>query len=488
MVKPRKYQIDGIEKTMKAIKENGFYALNYDMGTGKTLTTLWIAGRLYFEKNITCLVVLCPKTLISTWEKEIETNFHVENKKVLIWENKKSKKYGQRLSDFLSSVNTLKIFIVNIESFQSDKKTFSKKLLHKFYTTLLEKEKCFLALDESSKIKNSKANRTKNIISCSKNAVGKVILTGTIISETILDFYAQFEFLNPGFWGMKNFWTFKKRYAVLESMYASGGRTFQKVVGFKKIDELMGKIKPHIDILKKEDCLDLPDKVFIDQFFIMPKEMKDFYTQLKNNLMAMHKENIIAVKNKAVLFSKFRQICGGFVPDAEKENKTAFSKNPKYEFIRDELEDFGGKAVIFCCFVNEIKFLEKELSRIYGRDFLVTYYGDVKPEQRKANLIKFQEDKNCRLFIGNPQTAGYGLNLQNANLCYFYTSPLSGSDYRQSVDRLHRIGQKNKVTYKILQYTNSIDESIKKLIENKTELMDNFKNMNLENAFNFIKG
>ena len=76
------------------------------------------------------------------------------------------------------------------------------------------------------------------------------------------------------------------------------------------------------------------------------------------------------------------------------------------------LEETEGKAIIWANYVYDIKRIVKAISKKYGEDSIVQYYGAVPADVRQKNIEKFQDPKSpARFFVGNPQTGGYGITL-----------------------------------------------------------------------------
>jgi len=491
--KPYDYQLQAIYTAHDNLIKTGYAAFFAEMGTGKTLMSLYTIIRLHEAGKIASAVLVCPKTLTGTWRAEIEKHINIKSGglKILVWDSVKSKTEKWKREFLLFNKARIKIFIANIESFQQ-----RNKYLESLITGIGRAGDSIILTDESSKIKSPTANRTKNLIKLSALFSYRVILTGTEITNTILDLYTQFEFLKNNFWATKNYFTFRARYAVLEDEYAAGGRTFKKVVGFQRINELMQKVSPHIIRLRKEDCLDLPEKIYQTIEFEMPKEMRRVYDELKSDLHTEYKGSELKVIQKIAMFTRFRQICGGFFPGETKTDLTGeailtekagryISENPKLDYILDEAGDTEQKTIIWCSFVDEIKKVHHEISN--QKEILHSnyYHGGLSQDERVRELDLFKSEQGKFLVI-NPQTGAYGLNLQFCSLAYYYTLPLSPEQYWQSQDRIHRIGQKNHPVYKIMIYKNSIEERIFKLLDQKKTIADSFAEMSLSDVFDFI--
>lgn len=464
---PFEYQKQTIEKGVKLLKVFGHLALApVFMGAGKTLMSMYMSIDLEHET----IIIICPKTLISNWKSEIEKHTTFSN--ILEWDCQKSKtiKYINQFRFWNSKIP--KIFILNIEAFQNSNKQLSKLL----YAIQNKNQKTFVILDESSKVKCIDAARTKRIIETLPPAWNRVILTGTPITNSPLDFFAQYEFLKSNFWGiqansLKNaFYRFRYRYAVLVDERVNRDRVIKKVIGFKKLDDLKSRIDYCTISLKKEDCVDLPEK--IEQ--VVPLEMSDeqraFYDTFVKKLLAELNDSTLSVTSAIAKFTRVRQICGGFFKEDENGTIQRILPNQKIDFLLDDIEDTDEKIIIATSFHEEVSILYDFLTTEYGKESTVCYTGLQSIEARENNLQAFKNNKDTRFLLLNPATGAFGLNLQFCHIMYFYSLPVSPEQFWQLKERIHRIGQKDFCIYKYALYKNSIDERIKFLLDRKEEL------------------
>jgi SNF2 family DNA or RNA helicase len=336
-------------------------------------------------------------------------------------------------------------------------------------------------VDESSYIKTYNAKRSKNILLAGKLAKGRMILSGTEITNTPLDLFMQFEVLMPGFWGVKNFFLFRARYALLEDSYGPGGRTFKKVVGFQRMQELMDRIAPYCSRALKKDCLDLPDKIHIRMDVDLSASQERVYGDLKANLMALISGNVLTVPNKIALFTKFRQVTGGAI-NIEAESTVIDPDPPKLQALLADLQDTDESAIITAAFTHEIEMLVRELSKIAPT--AAFYGGNV--NARDAGIEAFTKGK-IRFMVLNPQAGAFGLNLQdNCHLQYSYSRVLSPSQNWQMEDRIHRPGQREVCVYKTLVARGTVDERIEELLASKTDIRTKFQDMTIADIINLV--
>jgi SNF2 family DNA or RNA helicase len=339
-----------------------------------------------------------------------------------------------------------------------------------------------MVVDESSYIKGHDAKRSKNVVAAGRLAEGKMILTGTEISKSPLDLYMQFEFLFPGIWGCKSFFMFKSRYAILEDAYGSGGRTFKKIVGYTKLNEMMDTVSPFITRAMKKECLDMPDKVRVKIRVNMTPTQEGMYKQLKRDLATMLETGeMITLPNKISLFTKFRQLVGGTMK-FEDEYKIIEPRPEKLVALLDDLEDTDEQAIIWCAFRGEVQMIMKALGRL---GTAVTFDGSTSIEQRNKDKLAFQTGK-ARFFVGNMKAGSFGLNLQNCALQYFYSRDTSPQVNWQAEDRSHRPGQTRTCVYKSLIVRDTVDERILSLIEESADLRDLLRDMGTKDILSLI--
>ena len=120
--------------------------------------------------------------------------------------------------------------------------------------------------------------------------------------------------------------------------------------------------------------------------------------------------------------------------------------------------------------MHNIEQINKELSKKFGQESVVTFYGNTSSEQRTEAIDRFQNDPKCRFFIGNPATGGMGITLTKAGVVVYYSNSYNAEHRVQSEDRAHRIGQAQKVTYIDFVAEKTIDEKILEALGTKFKL------------------
>jgi SNF2 family DNA or RNA helicase len=417
---------------------------------------------LYDKGKVDGALIVAPKGVIGTWYKQEIPNHlpdHIENVSVM-WQSLITKKQKDSLDCLFKLEQKLHILIMNVEALSTSKGT-------EFAVRFLNSHKTLMAIDESTTIKNSSAKRTKNILALSKYAKYRRIMTGSPVTKNPLDLYSQCEFLSPWLLNFQSFYAFRNRYAEMKTIHARG-RSIQVVHKFQNIGELSDKLKGFSYRVLKEDCLDLPDKIYIKRNVALTSEQLKLYQQMKTMALAiLNGKQVTSVTVLTQLMRLHQITCGHFTAD---DGSTQLVKSNRITELMDVLEEVEGKAIIWANYQHDITNIIKAIVEKYDDESIVDYYGLTPQEDRQENIQKFQNNSKCRFLIGTPQTGGYGITLTAANTVIYYSNGYDLEKRLQSEDRAHRIGQKKSVTYVDLIAEKTVDEKIVKALRKKINI------------------
>ena len=235
---------------------------------------------------------------------------------------------------------------------------------------------------------------------------------------------------------------------------------------------LKNLILPVCHRLEKDDVLVLPPKVYKTLRCTMTKEQDKAYQELKKEMVTYIKDKSVTVQQAIVKMIRLNQITSGFLPVDGAEPTHEFSENPKLDLlvstVEEILENPKNKIIIWAHFRKDIEKITLKLKEFNP----VTIYGGV--EERGKLVKKFQEDTTCRIFIGNAQSAGLGLNLTAANYAIFYSYNFNWGDQVQAAERNNRIGSEvhKSLVYIYLVMKGTIDEAILGSLSNKTDMIE----------------
>lgn len=431
-----------------------------EMGTGKTLSAIATIGELRKQGNIDKVLIVCPKVAMKVWEDEFEKFvkglYDYEVVRIAGTPKQKINKFN-----YLIEFDGLQIAIINYE------------YVYAFSEILDKWRPDMIICDESHRIKTPSSNQTKAITKLGNKAKYKMCLTGTPLTNNILDFFSQFRFLDGSVFGY-SFTNYKAKYVItgmFNEYLRPNPRNFKELID--KVDSISYRVR-------KTDCLDLPE--FSD--IVVPIEMDDksikIYKQFEKDFVAWLNENTtISAENALAKTLRLRQITGGFCYD-EEGNIVEVSKN-RLESCMDivkELTDAGEQVIVFAEFKSEILAIRDACMK--AGISCGTYYGETKDKDRDALVDAFQA-KQVQVFIGQIESAGISITLTSSSHMIFYSTGYKYGVYDQARSRIHRKGQVNKCTYYHLMCENTIDQGIIRALQNKEALaksvIDAYKNM-----------
>jgi len=443
------------------------FAYFMEMGTGKTKVAIDNIAMLYDNGKINGVLIIAPKGVYKTWysqEIPIHLADHIHPKTVL-WQAMINQKQQKLLDMLFETGNDLHILIMNVEAFSTKKGV-------DFAARFLNSHNTYMAIDESTTIKNPGAKRTKSIVALGQYAKYRRILTGSPVTKSPLDLYKQCEFLDEYLLDHSSYYTFRTRYAVMRKAHFNG-RSVEIVVGYKNLGELSDKIKPFSYRVLKDDCLDLPKKTFMKRIITLTAEQEKVYKQMKEMALAQLNGKLLTTANALSQLMRLHQItCGHFKAN---DGSIQIVKNNRLSELINLLDEVEGKAVIWAHYQYDVQTIIEAIKKEYGDDSVVDYYGKTPNDERQDNIKKFQEDPRYRFLVGTPATGGYGITLTAASTMIYYSNGYDLEKRQQSEARIDRIGQTKPMTYVDIICEDTVDERIVKALRKKiniaTEIM-----------------
>ena len=438
------------------------FAYFMEMGTGKSKVLIDNLAMLYDKGKVNGALIVAPKGVVGTWYKnELPDHLpdHIDNKTVL-WQAMISKTQEKKLNTLFETGEELHILIMNVEAFSTKKGVdFARKFL--------SCHSALMAIDESTTIKNPSAKRTKNILGLSRYSKYRRILTGSPVTKSPLDLYTQCQFLDTWLLGHASWYTFKNRYAVMQTANFNG-RSVKIVIGYQRLGELSEKLKPFSYRVLKDDCLDLPEKTFIKRIVQLSPDQAKLYQQMKEKALAVLNDKMVSTTTVMTQLMRLQQItCGHFTAD---DGSTQEIPNNRIDELIDVLDEIEGKVVIWGHWQKDINQIIKAIVKEYDEKSVVDYYGLTPKNERQKNIDKFQTDPNCRFFVGTPATGGYGITLTAASNMIYYSNGYDLEKRKQSEARIDRIGQTKPMTYIDILAEDTIDEKIVLALRKKVNI------------------
>jgi SNF2 family DNA or RNA helicase len=436
---------------------NKGFGLLFEMGCGKTLTAIAIAGAGYQMGKVERLLIVAPTSVVAVWPKELQEYAKFKYTcKTLLGEKKQRIKQIDDLLKF--PFKALKVAVINYES------TWRPEILEK----LKEFDADMVIADESQRIKTYDAAQSKAMHELGDQARYKLILSGTPVQTAAIDIWSQYRFLDKTVFG-DNFFKFRGRYAIM------GGYGNKKIVGYKDLEGLIKKEHSIAFRVTKDEALDLPEQTFETRKIQFSQKEKNLYERIKKDSYAeLDGGGHITATTVLTRLLRLQQLAGGFLVQDDAQKPQLVSR-AKLDALGDIIEDYvigsGKKLVIFARFIAEVKAIMELADKVLPKELKqVAIYGDIKKEDRGDIVKQFQEDPKTVLFIGQIDTAGTGITLTAADTCVYYSKNFNYATYSQSLSRIHRIGQRNCCTYIDLEIEGTIDELISKALSRKEDM------------------
>lgn len=412
-------------------------AMFMEMGTGKTRTAIELVKSR--DEKISKVIWCCPVSIKETIKQEILK--HTNGGEIYLFDSK------------TTDLNIPKAFwyIVGIESIGgSDRVTLCLNKICDKNTMII--------VDESSYIKGHRSKRTNRLTLMGERVRYRLLLTGTPISQGIVDLYAQMRFLSYKILNYRSFYTFANNHLVYDKRYK------KRIVGTLNEEYIANKIKPYIYQVTKEECLDLPKKLYDTRYFTMSDEQRCLYDELKEDLLMAIVNDELNIGDIFTLFLNLQQVVCGFYKNKE------FVHN-RVNMLVNIIKELDEKVIIWAKFKKDINAIEKAISP-YAK--VAVFTGDTKQNLRQGLVDDFQNG-DTKFFLSTPSAGGFGLTLTAASKVIFYNNSFKYAQRLQAEDRCHRIGQEKQVTYIDIICSDSIDGRIYNALSSKQNVVEAFK-------------
>lgn len=439
--------------------------------TGKSKVLIDDFNAHYSAGRVDAAVVICPYSIRRNWLKELAKHSFLVPRTFVLGPIA-TKGEMAALDAFISTKEKRPDWlIVGVESLSQGK-------AHAHIERFLLARRAWMAIDESSRIKNHGSNRTEEGIRLGKMALIRRIGTGSSITKGIQDLFAQFEFLDDRIIGIGDYYSFRNRYCVM------GGFNGKEIVGYDNTDELMDLLRPYTVQMDTRDVLDLPPKDAELRTVQMTAEQKRLYREVKNSV-AMVGDVALKVQNCLERALRWQQIADGFYswtePDPLNPKKPRVRTAdipggcPKLTELLGLIEEHDGMStIVWTPYKHNIARIAGELRKRYGQDSVVEYHGGIEDELRYSGIARFN-DKAVRFFIGNPATGGIGIDLPGGELEVYYSNSPNYEDRYQSGWRTTHMEATHIVKSVDLAVEHSIDEDVLAAFDLKKSLAEYVK-------------
>lgn len=461
---------------------DGLYLIEHFVVTHNTKQMLDLSQIYKKEHNIKhTLIIACVNSLKYNWQAEVLK--HTNDKGYILGTRyrKSGTEYIGSNEDRLEDINSIGkggpiddyyYIITNIETLRYSKsikvplktkkngvQRFKKQTLFPIVEAIQKQiadgNINMIIADEVHACKDSASLQGKALLALDCDY--KVALTGTPVMNQPIDIYTTLNWL--GFEKHSAF-AFKKHYCIM------GGFGQHQIVGYKNLPELQSILDKCMLRRLKQDVLDLPEKIYINDYVEMTKDQIKLYDDVRNNII----ENIDKIKlspNPLVQLIRLRQVTGN--PNLLSSSITA---NPKFDRMLEIVEEVvanNGKVLVFSNWTNVI---EPAYELLKSKKYDPAMYTGKNKDIREKEKDRFMTDEKCKVFLGTMDAMGTGLTLTAANTVVFLDDPWNRAKKDQCEDRVHRIGTKESPNIITIMCKGTIDERINELVCKKGKMSD----------------
>lgn len=434
-------------------------ALFWEMGTGKTATTINILRHRYQNAHsVMPTLILAPVVVLENWKEEFIAHAQIDEKFIVIAKGTGSKKI-KSIEEAIRSGGQ-KIIITNYESMQNEKIV---KLLTHFKPKIM-------VCDESQRLKSHKSKRAKAIAKLSDLCRHKYLLSGTPVLNSPMDIFMQFRILDGGETFGSNFYVFQKKYFEDKNAYVPHLKfpnwapkpgvyaEFNRLISRKSLRAL------------KKDCLDLPPLIKETINVELSPDQKRMYNELRNDFISFIEDETVVAQTALTKALRLQQVVSGFIK-TDDGNIKRLDKSPRIKELQTLLADLTptSKVIVWSCFKENYKQIIEVCDAIGVK--YAQLHGSIKDKQKEIKA--FRKDSDTRVMIANPQAAGLGVNLIEAGYSIYYSKNFSLESDLQSEARNHRGGSEklhDKITRIDLVAKGTLDEQVTKALASKVDI------------------
>ena len=435
----RDYQKSGYDWLYFLYKNQLNGVLADEMGLGKTHQTMALLSSIYGNGTSLPSIIVVPTSVMDHWESKL--------REYLPW-IVINRYYEKDRS--LAVVQPYHLLLTTYTILSHDIEVLSKQ------------EWEYVVLDEAQKIKNytTKAYKSAKLL----NARHKLALTGTPIENRLTELWSIFDFLLPGYLGSLKKFTQDYDTPITRQDDTEKTKVLKKVIHPFKLRRL------------KSDVLDdLPSKIEDVRYCTLTPYQIALYRGLidargKALIERLGDESKpVAYLHIFALITKLKRLCDHPVLVTKDRNNVYTSgKFDLFKEIMEEAIDSGEKIVVFSQYLEMMTLIEQWLKTKH-----IVFSSLRGSTHNRAGVIKkFQDDTDCRVFVGSLMAGGLGIDLTSASVVIHYDRWWNAAREDQATDRVHRIGQKKSVQVFKLITRGTLEEKINIMIKQKSTLMN----------------
>ena len=413
--------------------------LGDDMGLGKTLSVLTAFDALRAQGKSSFLLVVCPNSLTRNWLREAGRWFPALKLGLLPQDKRGKLMFLKKLRWGAAAFDGL---AVNYETVRLD------YVYPELMETLRDRQ-VLLCLDESQRVKTPASKTFKALCAVAPIAERRVLLSGTPTPKDITDIWAQMRLLDDGARFGRNFYDWLPRVADLGNQYSDFAVTRFKPEGVR---EAALRVREVLLRRRKEEVVNLPEKTFavrdvemtgdqLKRYEEIRKELLMRVTSLTGDTFVKQISSILEEYLRAVQISSNPRL----IDEQWKGEPAKFLELD--EIVNEIVSEREEKIVVWTNYLRNTQ----ELTKRYERFGAAAFSGEVPAAERARLLDEFQNGERLRVLVAIPAAGGVGITLTAAQTAVYVDKTWNAEHWMQSIDRIHRIGQRGTVRILSLQ-------------------------------------
>jgi SNF2 family DNA or RNA helicase len=419
-----------------------------EQGTGKTASAIWAADFLMRQGKVRRALVVCPISIMdSAWRADLFKFAMHRTVDIAYGAADKRKRIVSGSAEFvIINYDGLKIAEDEIRNGKFD----------------------LIIVDEATHYKNSQSVRWKTLNRLATPNMWLWLMTGTPAAQSPMDAYGLAKLVAPenvpryfnSFRDQVMFQKTKFKWEPKPSAVDTVHRVLQPAIRFSK-----------------DECLDLPDIMYIKRHVPLTKQQEHYYKRLKKHMMMEAAGAEITTVNAAINMNKLLQISAGAVYTDDGDT-LEFDISERYNVLREVLDETSRKALVFVPFKSTIRMLQERL--IADGITAEVISGDVSAGARTDIFKRFQSTPDPKVLVIQPQAAAHGVTLTAADTIIWWAPTASLETYAQANARIHRTGQTAKCTVVQLQGSeveNRLYAMLDKRIDIHTQILDLYNDL-----------
>lgn len=434
------------------------------MGTGKSAVTV----ALTVSRNHRRVLIACPLKVVPVWPREFAKHSPVPFNVLPLsdrWDTKRKLDEAQRFLRLAEVRREPAAIVINHESAWRD--PIGEWILKAGFD--------FGVIDESHRGKAYNGKFGRYLLDLGRHIPFRACLSGTPMSHSPLDIFAQYRYLDSSIFGYK-YHPFKTKYAIQggfqnrESITDPTDRRLREwererlIAAHKELHEKYFQIAIRIT---KDEALDLPEELHIDYPCQLDPNARQLYRDLETDFYAAVERGEITAQNALVKLLRLQQITSG---EVKMDDGTMWrASSHKERLLADMLEDIQEPVVIFTRFTQDLDTIARVAKNLNRR------YGEISGRRNDLTDIG-TAPSDADIFGVNIQSGGTGVDLTHFAVAIYYSCGYSLADYLQSLSRIHRPGQTRKCTFYYLVTEGTVDERVYESLQKKQNVIESILN------------